>query len=360
MKSAQFAFLAATVSSLLGCNSEMSETSEVGSVSQAVLEGGCTPGARSECSWVGTCNDEGTECLCDDYEHRKSSERCEFWHEVVPPSEQPGGSTSGTGGSTGGGTGGGSGDGGAILTLQNLPVGDANCPYGGTQFNTPGGEPTYACEGGPGPMGTPGTEGPVGPVGPVGPAGPVGSQGSQGILGAAGAVGPMGSVGPMGPAGTSGVQGPAGSPGADGSEGAVGAQGPDGAEGPPGPGMNFRTYFAKESNIYPLTQEPIAFVQVQGGSYAVQASVDLTLNAFGSTSAVASCSLTSGGAFADRQVLNSTRDVSVRSSVSLMGILVVPDGFVQNIYLRCNGTYVRVDDARLLVLERDPDYVVMP
>jgi hypothetical protein len=77
---------------------------------------------------------------------------------------------------------------------QSLNVGNASCPFGGTQF-TLGTLVTYACNGAPG---------------AAGPAGPPGPAGAQGVAGPAGAAGPAGPSGPPGGAGPAGAQGPAG------------------------------------------------------------------------------------------------------------------------------------------------------
>ena len=138
-----------------------------------------------------------------------------------------------------------------------LPVGDPNCPQGGTQLSV-NGAATYVCNGVPGPQGIPGVQGPMGftgfmgppgpmgamgpagpmgPVGMTGPQGPMGPAGPQGMTGPAGQQGPMGIPGPMGPSGVDGLpgmQGPAGPAGATGATGPQGAAGPTGPQGPKG------------------------------------------------------------------------------------------------------------------------------
>ena len=54
-----------------------------------------------------------------------------------------------------------------------LPVGDSNCPHGGSSF-TVGSTTTYACNGAPGTAGQNGVNGARGVQGPPGPAGPPG------------------------------------------------------------------------------------------------------------------------------------------------------------------------------------------
>ena len=129
------------------------------------------------------------------------------------------------------------------VVALSLPVGDPDCPNGGSRFAV-GGVTTFACNGAVGPQGEPGPQGPVGPQGlegpqgvqgPIGPQGEPGSQGPvgpQGPAGPQGAPGPQGPVGPMGPEGPQGVQGPVGPMG---PEGLQGVQGPIGLQGVPGP-----------------------------------------------------------------------------------------------------------------------------
>ena len=74
-----------------------------------------------------------------------------------------------------------------------LPVGDPNCPRGGTQL-TVDGAATYVCNGAPGPQGPQGIQGPMGFTGFAGPPGPMGAMGP---MGPAGPQGPMGIPGPM-------------------------------------------------------------------------------------------------------------------------------------------------------------------
>ena len=47
----------------------------------------CTPNTRnSYCSWLGVCSSDGLSCLCDDPEHRSSSDRCDIWYPLPSPS----------------------------------------------------------------------------------------------------------------------------------------------------------------------------------------------------------------------------------------------------------------------------------
>lgn len=42
----------------------------------------CSPGSKDYyCSWLGTCADNGVDCICDDAQHRLPSERCQHWYE---------------------------------------------------------------------------------------------------------------------------------------------------------------------------------------------------------------------------------------------------------------------------------------
>jgi hypothetical protein len=43
----------------------------------------CSPGTKDfYCSWLGTCADNGMDCICDDVQHRLPSERCQHWYET--------------------------------------------------------------------------------------------------------------------------------------------------------------------------------------------------------------------------------------------------------------------------------------
>jgi hypothetical protein len=45
----------------------------------------CQPGDRRYCHWMGTCNERGTACECDDAEHRSPQDQCEAWKLVIVP-----------------------------------------------------------------------------------------------------------------------------------------------------------------------------------------------------------------------------------------------------------------------------------
>ncbi|MBN2342260.1 MAG: hypothetical protein JXX29_06895 [Deltaproteobacteria bacterium] len=47
-------------------------------------DGGCTPGDRQFCSWMGVCNSDGTACICDNPAHWLSEEKCAIWHPFDP------------------------------------------------------------------------------------------------------------------------------------------------------------------------------------------------------------------------------------------------------------------------------------
>lgn len=47
--------------------------------------GGCTPGDRAACHWVGTCNPSGTACECDDPVHYDPADQCGSWQQAVVP-----------------------------------------------------------------------------------------------------------------------------------------------------------------------------------------------------------------------------------------------------------------------------------
>ena len=50
----------------------------------------CNPNVNNiYCSYLGTCNSVGTECICNDYPHRYSSERCAKWHATGEQSPTP-------------------------------------------------------------------------------------------------------------------------------------------------------------------------------------------------------------------------------------------------------------------------------
>jgi hypothetical protein len=41
----------------------------------------CYPDTKDQyCSWLGTCNSDGSACVCDDPVHRLSEEKCKVWH----------------------------------------------------------------------------------------------------------------------------------------------------------------------------------------------------------------------------------------------------------------------------------------
>jgi hypothetical protein len=93
-------------------------------------------------------------------------------------------------------------DGESVVSI-GLPVGDPDCPHGGSLFFVSD-TVTYACHG------DPGADGAHGEPGPQGPAGADGVDGVDGVNGA------------------TGLQGPQGPPGVDGGDGAPGLQGPPG------------------------------------------------------------------------------------------------------------------------------------
>lgn len=84
---------------------------------------------------------------------------------------------------------------GASVVSTTLPVGDVNCPSGGTQLVSAAGT-TYACNGA------------TGAIGPRGATGATGSAGAPGVNGTNGAPGAAGATGPTGPAGATGPAGP--------------------------------------------------------------------------------------------------------------------------------------------------------
>ena len=50
----------------------------------------CNPNVNNAyCSYMGTCNSEGTACICNEHPHRYSSERCAHWHETGEQSPTP-------------------------------------------------------------------------------------------------------------------------------------------------------------------------------------------------------------------------------------------------------------------------------
>jgi hypothetical protein len=138
---------------------------------------------------------------------------------------------------------------GAITESVPLPLGDENCPSGGSavrigmDLNQNGkldaneAVTQYVCRGVDGALGV------VGPQGESGSSGPDGAQGATGARGMMGATGPEGPSGPTGDpgatgevgAGETGAAGPAGESGAIGATGASGAKGATGATGATGP-----------------------------------------------------------------------------------------------------------------------------
>jgi hypothetical protein len=75
---------------------------------------------------------------------------------------------------------------GASVTGKTLTVGDANCPFGGSEFLSASAAPSFACNGAPGKDGANGTNGTDGTNG---------SNGADGAPGAQGAAGPAGTGG---------------------------------------------------------------------------------------------------------------------------------------------------------------------
>lgn len=67
---------------------------------------------------------------------------------------------------------------GASVAVVALPVGDVNCPIGGSKLVASNGDETFVCNGRPGLPGTSGATGATGATGPAGPAGPAGTGGS--------------------------------------------------------------------------------------------------------------------------------------------------------------------------------------
>ena len=45
----------------------------------------CYPDTKDQyCSWLGTCNSDGSACVCDEPTHRLPEEQCQVWHATVP------------------------------------------------------------------------------------------------------------------------------------------------------------------------------------------------------------------------------------------------------------------------------------
>jgi len=47
----------------------------------------CEPGARAICHGNGACNHDGTACVCDDPNHYRPDDDCNFWHQGPPESD---------------------------------------------------------------------------------------------------------------------------------------------------------------------------------------------------------------------------------------------------------------------------------
>jgi hypothetical protein len=69
---------------------------------------------------------------------------------------------------------------GASVAVVALPVGDVNCPIGGSKLVASNGNETFVCNGRPGLPGAGGATGATGATGPAGPAGPAGAAGTGG------------------------------------------------------------------------------------------------------------------------------------------------------------------------------------
>jgi hypothetical protein len=72
---------------------------------------------------------------------------------------------------------------GASVAVVALPVGDRNCPIGGSKLVDASGAETFICNGRPGQPGTSGSNGGTGATGATGPAGPKGDDGAPGTGG---------------------------------------------------------------------------------------------------------------------------------------------------------------------------------
>jgi len=50
----------------------------------------CTPNSIDYyCAWMGVCDSTGSKCICNDPDHRIASERCQYYHDIVPYSPAP-------------------------------------------------------------------------------------------------------------------------------------------------------------------------------------------------------------------------------------------------------------------------------
>lgn len=114
------------------------------------------------------------------------------------------------------------------VVMQQLSVGDTDCPAGGVKFIT-GDKKATVCNGTAGPVGMPGPFGPKGEQGQPGPKGEKGDTGPQGVMGPPGMQGLPGAQGPKGDKGDQGQQGIQGPQGVKGDKGDPGPQGPAGA-----------------------------------------------------------------------------------------------------------------------------------
>jgi len=75
---------------------------------------------------------------------------------------------------------------GASVAVVALPVGDRNCPIGGSKLVDASGAETFICNGRPGQPGSNGGAGATGATGATGPAGPEGARGETGTAGTGG------------------------------------------------------------------------------------------------------------------------------------------------------------------------------
>ena len=135
---------------------------------------------------------------------------------------------------------------GAIAENTPLPLGDANCPNGGSavrigidlnkngKLDTSEAMTQFVCNGADAPEGATGPQGEAGSPGPDGAQGATGATGAQGATGPQGPTGDVGVSGPQGATGT-GVSGPGGPEGAVGASGAAGPTGSSGEAAPAGP-----------------------------------------------------------------------------------------------------------------------------